>query len=58
MRTVERPFLQFIVKGDDIIPVPRCADQRETLKEQDTDGSETTKGMASPSEKLGPKQAA
>lgn len=54
-RTVERPFLQFIVKGDDIIPVPRSADQRETLKEQDSDGSETAKGMAWLSEVLGPK---
>ncbi|MGI4842320.1 MAG: recombinase family protein [Janthinobacterium lividum] len=56
MRTVERPFLQFVVNGDDIIPVPRSADQRETLKEQDADGSETAKGMAWMSEKLGPKK--
>ncbi|KFC71120.1 Site-specific recombinase [Massilia sp. LC238] len=55
-RTVERPFLQFIVRGDDIIPVPLSADQRETLKEQDADGSETAKGMAWLSEKLGPKK--
>jgi len=56
-RTVERPFLQFIVRGDDIIPVPLSADQRETLKEQDADGSETAKGMAWLSEMLGPKKA-
>jgi len=56
MRTVERPFLQFIVNGDDIIPVPRSADQRETLKEQDADGSDLAKVNAWLSEKLGPKK--